>query len=374
MNVNFIKKASIMLAPVVAMSTVSAAMDTDARLSELESQMKQVRTETAVGTYGANTATARPEVNGNGWFLTADLLYWKAQVGGTEFAYTDQDPFATLPTSGRVKDNDFSWDWGLRAGIGYNFLHDGWDAMLRFTYFNSGGSSSTSGGLNSSVIPLKGHSDITLGDGNFEYCNSAKSQFDFDYKILDLDLGRHYFVSRNLSFHPFIGLKTAWIDLEQDVTYSGGQENTGDLGLGVNNVSVDDESDFWGLGPHTGVNTSWFLGNGFSVFGNLAGALLYGNFDVDHKEKYSAIQNNRVSLSANTHRFSPTVQFQLGLSYQTYIYNDKQHFYVGLGYENNYWWRQNQFIKVDGGDSRRYERVSEDIAMHGITFDIKWDF
>ena len=102
-------------------------MDMDSRVTQLENQMQQVRTETAMGTYGAQTASARAEVDGYGWFFNFDVLYWHAKVGGTEFAYTDQDPRAQLPVKGRTKDIDFEWDWGIRVGLGYNFEHDGWD-------------------------------------------------------------------------------------------------------------------------------------------------------------------------------------------------------------------------------------------------------
>ena len=129
MKVSMLRKISIAIASLVASSTAFAGMDMDSRVTQLENQMQQVRTETAMGTYGAQTATARPEVDGRGWFLTLDVLYWHAKVGGTEFAYSDNDPSANLPIRGRTKDIDFEWDWGVRVGLGYNFAHDGWDAI-----------------------------------------------------------------------------------------------------------------------------------------------------------------------------------------------------------------------------------------------------
>ena len=93
-----------LIAPIVAIATSSAAfaaMDLEARLTELENQMQQVRTETAMDTYGANTALARPAVeDGYNWFVMLDVLYWRTKIGGTEYAYTDQDPTASLPIKG----------------------------------------------------------------------------------------------------------------------------------------------------------------------------------------------------------------------------------------------------------------------------------
>jgi len=377
-----LRKISIAIASLVASSTVFAAMDMDSRVTQLENQMQQVRTETAMGTYGAQTASARAEVDGYGWFFNFDVLYWHAKVGGTEFAYTDQDPRAQLPVKGRTKDIDFEWDWGIRVGLGYNFDHDGWDLRGQYTWFDTNGSDSTRSGINSSIIPLRGSSTIvanvnTSTSNQFLYCTSAKSQYDFDYSAIDLELGRAYFISGKLSFRPHWGLKTAWIDQEQITRYTGGVVNPNQstqLGLEGNTVHVKDDCDFWGLGPRVGLDSRWHLGYGFSIFGNVAGALLFGYFDVEHKERFSQFADNRIKLSANRHAFSPTAQMQLGLRYDKYIHNNTQHIGVGLGFEAQYWWRQNQMLKIDDAQVLKYERYSEDVSMHGLTLDIQWDF
>jgi len=378
MKVGFLRKIPIAIASLLATSAAFAAMDMDSRVSQLENQMQQVRTETAMGTYGAQTATARPEVDGRGWFLTLDVLYWHAKVGGTEFAYSDNDPAATLPIRGRTKDIDFEWDWGFRVGLGYNFAHDGWDAYLHYTYFDTSGSDSSRAGLNSTLVPLQGAAQIVgqVGDVNavFQFCESAKSQYDLDYNALDLELGRAYFVSGKLSFRPHWGLKTAWIDQEQITRYTGGTRVGDDLGLGVSTVHIKGDCDFWGLGPRAGVESKWHLGYGFSIFGNIAGGLLFGYYDVDHRERWTGNEDNTIRLHANRHAFSPTVQFQLGLRFDKYVHNNRQHIGVGLGFEAEYWWRQNQMLKIDDAAVLKYERYSEDLSFHGLTLDIRFDF
>lgn len=367
----------------------------EARVAELEHQMSQLRVRTAEDTYSPKTATARPEVDGQGWFITFGILYWQARVGGTEYAYTDiGSPTPSnagagvgnaLPISGRTKDMSFDWDWGLRIGLGYNFQHDNWILNGEYTWFDTNGSDSTRKNQNDSVIPLRGSSRITfdpaLRTPFFIFALSAKSQFNFSYDAIDLELGRAYFISGKLSFRPHYGVKAAWFDLEQIVRYTGGSPGTVPganvpeiVGLNGNTVHIEDTCHFWGVGPRVGFNTKWYLGNGFTFFGNLAGALLYGYFDVEHEERYSAYINNSIDLDANRHAFSPTAQMQLGLHYDTYVYNGKQHIGIGLGFEAQYWWRQNQMLKVDDSFNTQYERYAEDLSMHGVTFDLKWDF
>ncbi|MCB1072291.1 MAG: MOMP family protein [Chlamydiales bacterium] len=363
-----------------------AAADREVRLTELENQMKQVATETEMGTYGANTALARPNVDGESWFFTFDLLFWRTKVGGTEYAYTDNDVFAALPHKGRKKHIEFDWDWGLRFGVGYNFEHDGWDLQAQYTWYDTNGSDSTRAGQNSSVIPLRGSASITDDPATpavetpFISCASAKSMFDFEYNNIDVELGRDFYVSSTLSLRPFWGLKSAWIDQKQTTRYTGGGTytipglGTLALGLGGNTVHVKESCDFWGLGPRTGVDTRWYVGNGVSIFGNVSGALLFGYFDVDHKERYSFLASNRIHLHANRHAFSPTVQFQMGLRYDTYLHNDRHHLGIGFGFEGQYWWRQNQMLKIDDFEELKYERYSEDVAFYGLTADVKFDF
>lgn len=260
---------------------------------------------------------------------------------------------------------------------------------MQYTWFDTNGSDGTRAGVNSSIVPLKGSSQIVATTngaiGNvgdlFTFCDSAKSQYDLDYQALDLELGRAYFISSKLSFRPHWGLKTAWIDQEQITRYTGGNpvanpnvQGADLLGLGISTVHVKDDCDFWGIGPRAGVESKWHLGYGFSFFGNVAGALLFGFFDVDHRERWSAIEDNTIRLHANRHAFSPTVQFQLGLRYDKYIHNNRQHVGIGLGFEGQYWWRQNQMLKIDDAAVLKYERYSEDISFHGVTLDIRFDF
>ena len=111
-----------------------------------------------------------------------------------------------------------------------------------------------------------------------------------------------------------------------------------------------------------------------SVFGNIGSALVFGYFDVDHKESYSNNPNNSIELNANRHAFSPTVQMQIGARYSKYVNKNRQHISLGLGYEVNYWWRQNQMLKIDDAEQLKFERYSEDVSMHGLTINFKWDF
>lgn len=369
-----------LLAGLTAVSGFAASMDS--RVSQLEKGMDDVRVETALGTYGMLTAPARPDVDGWGWFASLSAIYQRTRVKGTEFAYTDDDPTGTPPIHGRTKEIDFDWDWGIKAGLGYNFEHDNWDIYLNYMWLDTSGSKSVSSGLNSSVIPLKGFPGIVNGClapfGNFTFATIAKSQFDADYNILNLELGRNYFISPKIAFRPHWGLQSSWIDLEQVVRYSGGElpvTTNQDGGIGVNTVHVRDDSDFWGLGPRVGINTKWFIGKGFNIFGDAAGALLFGRMDVDHREKFSLCpEESRISIDANRHQFVPTMQLTMGLGWDRYFNDNQNHVMLRVGFDSQYFWRANQMLRIDDAASLKYERISEDLGIYGLTIDARLDF
>jgi hypothetical protein len=370
MNGHFLKRVPVTLVALTASLSIFAAVDTDTRLKQLEQQMKQVRTETAAGTFGAKTASARPEVNGAGVSFTIDALLWKANVGGTEYAYTDSSALGAFPINGSMQDIDFGWDWGVKVGIGYNYAHDNWETDLLFTYFSSNESDTTTAGTASSVIPLKGSADLGFPlTAVLDYCSTASSQFKFVYDNLDLDLARNYFVSESLALRPHFGLKSTWLDLQQDTRYTGGA-----LSQGITFYNAD-KSKFWGIGPSAGINTKWYLCNGFGLFGDASGALLWSYFQVKHFESNSVnVNEDQIGIRANMHRFVPTAQLSLGISYDSYMNDNKQHINVSLGWETVYYWRANQMLTVDDFASKKYSRVSEDISMQGVTLNVRLDF
>jgi hypothetical protein len=366
MNFNLLSKISSAVVALAVSSAAFAALDMESRVTQLEKQMQQVRTETPADTFGAKTALGRPAVDGHGFFVTLNALYWQPKTGGTEYAYTDQDTQGAYPRKGRVKTMDFDWDYGFRVGVGYNLDHDGWDTHLQYTWLDSSGSSSTRAGSNSSVIPLK--SSWEIADNSSLVAESAKSMYDFDYQSLTLELGRDFYLSKKLSVHPHVGLKSTWLDLTQSVRYTGRE-------LEGNTLHVDDYADFWGLGPRFGFDSKWYVGNGFSLFGKLSGALIYGYHDVDHKEKMSNNPDVRkIHLHANKHGFAPNANMQLGVRYDTYVNDNKQHVSLGLAFEAEYYFKINQMLQIRDQSNDTFNRPGYEASMHGLTLDFKFDF
>ena len=66
-------------------------------------------------------------------YLVADFIYWKVQEDGLDYAQKGLGGTANPVTSkGKVYEPDFSFEPGVRVGLGLNLAHDGWDLLLRY--------------------------------------------------------------------------------------------------------------------------------------------------------------------------------------------------------------------------------------------------
>jgi len=382
---------SCMFSCIGLLIATSAFADIDDRLDDLEREMRQVSIYTPQDTIGAGFTSARPEVlvEGERVNITFDLLYWHPKVGGTEYAYSFQPNIVQtgsiiLPEAdGRTKYNDLDWEWGLKVGLGYNLPHDGWDLTALYTWYEPNSTTHSTKASPSALMPLRLFTTMLA--------LKAKSHFDLAYHNVDVNLGRSYFVSRMIAFRPFVSVKTTWLDLDQNVIYTAsslndflfpGPERTTGLDFKSKN-----SSHFWGIGPRLGLNSKWFLGNGFNLFNDVAGSILYGYFKTRHKEFVPP--NEAVFDSGDIikgryrfHRFIPFVQMYLGMGWQGYVNHDKQYITLKLGYEVQYYWRVNQMHQEEdvsnppGSFSERvhYERYSDDVMLYGITGEFKLDF
>ncbi len=336
--------------------------DLENQVRVLQSQVNAVATQTALDTPGVNTATGNPEVTGAKWYGTIEALYWHPKVMDTAFAYSNNITSHDVPIKGRTKRIKFDWEWGIRVGVGRLLDHDKWDVYLSFLCYRPHGSKGVSAQGLSTLVPLQG---VITDDANVML---AKSQFKFDYYNFDLELGRHYFISSRLSLRPFFGVKNSWIRLKQKTRYSGGQD------LGLNTATITNSSDFWGMGSRFGLQSRWYVNKRWFLYSNLAGAFLYGFFDVNHREKHSINPQENMDIDDNDHRFSPMAEFAGGLGYGDYFNNRSVFVTLQLGYEGQYWWRQNQMVKVYETSPVRYESCSEDVTMQGLTIKLRVDF
>lgn len=292
-----------------------------------------------------------------GIFLTGEWLYWKFYEGGTDYATTYSPSFLE---NAHGKQFHFNWTSGFRVGLGYLFERDAWDLYFSYTQIQDNANSSTKGTL----FPLLIYQD--LGSSEMPIiADSAHIHWKAIFRNLDGELGREYFVGKWLSFHPTFGLKGAWIDQNIKVRYNNSTEHT--------EFKTKFKNDFSGIGPKLGMNSNWFLGKGFSLYAGIAGALLWGDFNLKQTQENSDDATN-VDLKSNFNRIVPTAQIRTGFLFDWFFNRDRCHIGISAGWEFQYWWNQNQIERFTDDQLPIYIRSSDDLSMQGFTLGLRLDF
>jgi len=323
---------------------------------------------------GMMNVSAHPTIDSHDWFVFGDVLYWHADEGGTDWAMRITQTNVGVGTGHRHlrnQDVDFGWDWGFRVGIGYNMVHDEWDTQLYYTWFQTKKEESVGSEESAfSFVASTNVADIQIANSNY---SNGEINWTIHYSVLDWELGRDYNVSKHLALRPHVGIKTAWISQHIKGHFV-------EIGVAHDRDFFKMENEFWGVGPSFGANMHWNFGNYgshyFGMFGDIAGALMWGHFDVDNEIENAVLEVDFDNLNRNL--MSTMLLGALGLSWDTNFHNDKCHFCMKLGYELQYWFRQNQMItlleKNTITDFGGWTRYSDDLKLQGVTLRARFDF
>ncbi len=368
---------------VVLTSFLNAADDTQMR--NLENRVSAL--EQRKGSSGMINPPARPVVkDGVDLFLQGDVILWQASESGLGYAVTNNNS-TTYVNGGSIRNPHFQWDWGFKVGAGYNIPHDGWDLFLDWTRFYASSSdthtSAPSGGavfpslVNTAVLREGVPGPISAGFA------SASARWRLHMNLLDLEMGREFYVSKWLTLRPHAGLRSAWLRQRYNVGYYNGpvlQAGTNVLGQ---NLYVHMRNNFWGMGLRGGLCANWGLGSGFSLFSDFASALLLGHFRIYQLEtdtSTSPIQT-RLNVSSKYRATRATVDMAMGLRYEHTFANDSFGLMVQLGWEQHLFFSQNQLSRFFGTNLTGVHNYSGvfatnqgDLNTQGVTLSIKFDF
>jgi hypothetical protein len=168
------------------------------------------------------TPSAQPVVEGDAdFFITADFIWWKPNQEGTSVAYPGYSDGTTAASKRNVLGPNFDFEPGFKLGIGTTMKHDTWDLYLNWTWFRS---NDVKGHANAGTQTM--WSDLAFSvDGDqmptLWAASSARTRWDMHFNVIDLELGRNFWISKFLTLRPHFGLKTGWIHQNQSTTYSG---------------------------------------------------------------------------------------------------------------------------------------------------------
>lgn len=310
-------------------------------------------------------------------FITADFLYWMVREDHLGYVYSTGQQADGAPAKGHVFHPNFKMKPGFKVGLGMNFDHDGWDIFAEYTWIRARNITGSAVPTATTVI----FDDFWLAGVGADVITSASVEWDLhSFNVIDLELGRNFYVSRYLMLRPHFGLKGTWQKQNYNVTInetSGGViVPTVPAGLYTSNMSQRQK--FWGIGIRAGLDTAWHFSRSFSLVGEVALSGLYGQFEDNRFGTsfntttgtffVSPTTLGTINTDNNFHTIKPVIEWMLGLRWEMYTCDNEYHFAFEAGWEEQYWADQNQFF------SFRSEGEGGDLNFQGLTVKVRFDF
>jgi hypothetical protein len=272
-----------------------------------------------------NSAFSNPTPTGYGWHATAMGDWLRPNTNNLEFASVNS---ASASTSGNNSNFvgtaygasvDPNYDFGYGFEVGMQIPGSTDDVTVNWQQLDKDSSDTANIPGPNSVLVLP----------DFNNVSDAKSTADFDFDAVNVEFG-HTIYNGPWAVRPFAGLQYARIKLDQDTTGLATSSGT----FSTTNVvdSIDEDSDFHGIGGRVGVDGKYNLGYGFGLVGEAAADLLVGSSDSTFSSTNVAttsLNSGSGSSSADTtaitvspeeqHTVVPGLEAKAGLSYDQVI-------------------------------------------------------
>lgn len=315
------------------------------------------------------TPAVAPRVrDGAGLIFTADFIWWKTNISGMEYAASgvvDKGsvfvPFGKSTKRGHVNQPNFDFEPGFKIGAGLDFAYDGWDLYANYTWLNGDTE-------RNSISAHRGKGATTLfpivdvfGDISLFSIAKEKSKWRQHFNVVDLELGRNFFISRRLTLRPHFGLKSAWIAekwklkfVENDPTFIDYQKRKQTL---------------WGIGTRAGLNTVWHFSRNWGLYGDIAATALWSDFHIKAKDRERdtalAISPTTLKTKEVITEVIPVFETGLGLTYMAWFDHDEYLLQVSAGWEEQVWLDFNHFVD--------FNRTGN-LSVHGLTVKVGFAF
>jgi hypothetical protein len=327
---------------------------------------------------GVITPPVAPAVNhGADLFISADFIYWKAYQNGLEYANSAVAADPTTPPAtlaqGSYATPKGEFQPGFKVGLGLEFEHDGWDLFAQYTWLAPTSKTTSTvaptapNGLYAVVGSLAAGNALGVGPASL---SSASAKFTMHYNVVDLEVGRNFFLSRYMTLRPHFGLKADWITQRMNVSQDF-------LGVEFSGLYNSEQSNHklktWGLGIRCGLDPVWHFSRSWGMYGEFAFSALYSRFKNKGTDTLytGAAQTGTTAQYANGrqsyHGVTPVLELGLGLSYMGWFYDEAYMLEVKAGWEEQVWFLNNQL--VNGSTSG-----NGNMSTQGFTFKVGFHF
>lgn len=364
------KSVSQLLAATCALTacTLHAAPSND----DLQREIDQLKLRVDRVTDGSSLHTDKTADSpaGIGMSLSADALFWQTQADTTQYSLAvSQNVPTQLPSNINIQNQSIDWSWGFKVGAGYTFDHDNWKLDAEYTWFRPEGKSrdtyptGTAGGYS---IPFASVGVATVFSENAApMAKNVSSYYKLTYDFATLELSRSFCVSRKIDFTTHLGLAGGWLKNLQQTRFWGGTQ--ADF-ISTNNILSEQITRFWGIGPRAGIASTWHLGLGFSINGDVTAEVLTGKFDISNRSQGNGSTTLQTNVTSDFYSYRPQFFYDLGLGYDAYFNDAQQHLAIRANWETQVWMNQLYLF------SESFWVNTGDLMLSGLTFKVLVDF
>ncbi len=367
-------------------------MSTDRKVTLVAAQVDQITTTNVNHTMGGKLPSY---LYHSGFNMDIDFIYWRTDTEGVAFATLVNDNIAAVAGSSGVSSLHQvtiggSFDPGFRLQFGYTFANiDKWDMEFDWTYFhNTDHQSESVTGLTTSTAATAGQSWIQPNFGipnTPKYGSSVSGQWRLNYNTLDWELGRNFFISRQISTRMHWGIRAAWLYQHYSASYTGfnATASTGAVTTGTFTAS----NNYHAVGLRTGTSMRWGFNRYWAFVGNIAFSLLYGRFQISEftASNVTAGSINEVGAPYNFNAVRPEIEASLGLEWCAFFCHDKYRFSIAALWEIQEWFEQNMLnpiyqpsVGTGISDTAPWypvnSRLNGNLGIQGFTLKFRFDF
>lgn len=307
-----------------------------------------------------------------GFYFTADFLYWKANDDTIYWARTISAATPT-PQFGSIYVVSPDWKPAFRVGLGWNTNHDNWDVYLNWTWYNN----STTETITSAIADNTGLGILALwSPGTITGIDSATYNWRLRHNMFDVEMGRRTFITRKLIMRPFASVRGGWINRKFTVRYN--SQASGVIPVLTPGQYTGDVK-YWGVGPRFGSNNEWYFGYGIRAVSDFAMALLYGEVyensgvALDQITTPATVITN-LFVANDRARVVPNIQLFLGFGWAECFCSQDIYLSLKAGWEVNKYWNLPQFINPFASEAAGAVDNDSCFSTQGLTFKFILDF
>lgn len=330
--------------------------------------------------------------------ITVAGFYWNAHQDGMEYAIDNQiknpgeEPILqdiqelNNLVDAQYENPHFKWDFGFKIGLGYNSTCDGWDIGVLWTWYRGKASSHIEADSDDNHTFVTLWSAFAPPSGSVTYATDISTYWKLQLNLVDIELGREFWVSRYLTFRPHMGLRIAFLKQDYHIENKGGSWDS----ISLLNNEVDLDNDFKGVGIRGGFDTIWNFGRGWALYGNFAAAIIYGKFHVEHDEdnRLAVAPHTKTDILDTKDSFRASrgiVDFAIGIQWSTMFCQCRYALTAMLGWEHHLFFDQNQMwrvVRIGDADSLLPNNLGEnvfhqrrgDLSTQGWTLTLRFEF